>query len=409
MKEPRIAVCLIEAAKQISVTLPSGTRVFGPADIGTSIHLEPGERFCISATIGIDFHWEQQEEQQFGGDIKIIEHSEGYISLINLVMLEDYLQSVICSEMKATMPGELVAAHTIISRSWLLAQLEARASRPIEPPGLLPGGREYRGWTDRQAHAGFDVCADDHCQRYQGLGKILEPSIVAAVAATRGVVLSHSGQICDARFSKCCGGVTEDFTRAWGDDPVPYLVPVFDGEACLPQPPLSQELAAHEFIHDAPSCWCGNPDPTLLDRVLNDYDQATTDFFRWQRQLDPTRIGEWVQQKLGIDIGPVSALEVVERGLSGRIFRLLLRGERAELIVGKELAIRRVLADSHLLSSAFVAQRTPDGFVLTGAGWGHGVGLCQIGAAVMAATGYDHESILAHYYPGTTLRRLYPS
>lgn len=407
MNEPTIAVGLIDGADEITIELPDGERTFTAADAGWSLALEAEERFSLLATIGIDFHWQQQEEQHFSGALRILARPDGRITLVNDVPLETYLTSVTCSEMSAAMPPELVKAHAIISRSWLIAQLEARRAKPQTAPGLLAGGEEYIGWTDREAHDLFDVCADDHCQRYQGLGRVANQAVAELVATTRGVVLMYAGAVCDARFSKCCGGVSEDFVSAWGDQPVPYLVPVFDGEGDLPIPPLTEEAAMRDFVEHPPSCWCNCSDQAVLGAILNDYDQRTPDFFRWRRRLDGAQISAWVRDKLGPELGVVTALEPLTRGASGRITRLRLVGTQASLVVGKELTIRRVLSDSHLLSSAFVVDREADQLVLSGAGWGHGVGLCQIGAGAMAAAGRSCDEILSLYYPAASLQLRY--
>lgn len=438
-EEPVIAVGLVQAVANLDVqleggfstrsgqALASGTyraersggqlRLTGPAEITSGAvdltPVNPGRsRFRLEATIGIDFHWQQTETQTFPGGLSLMATGPEGITAVNRVALETYLSSVISSEMNAASPPELARAHAIISRSWLLAQLDARQAGGAGPDDGVRAG-ELRTWTDRQAHADFDVCADDHCQRYQGQGRVRSDTAIAAVAQTRGLVLSHAGRACDARFSKCCGGVSEDFRAAWGDTPVSYLVPVFDGpRAGLPDPPLTDDAALRAFIAQPPEVYCNCADATILQRVLNDYDQQTGDFFRWRVTLGAEQASDLVSRKLGVDLGRLTALEPLERGLSGRLTRLALVGERGRLVIGKELTIRRALSATHLYSSAFTidpqgpADR-PDAFLLTGAGWGHGVGLCQIGAAVMACSGIDHEQILAHYYPGTTLERLY--
>jgi stage II sporulation protein D len=369
--------------------------------------------FSLEATIGIDFHWQQSEIQSFRGQVRIIAQADDRLAVINRVPLETYVRSVICSEMNADSWPESAKAHAIISRSWLLAQLDAGAEQSADAEARLSTQDEIRHWTDRQAHSDFHVCADDHCQRYQGITRVMGGTVAQAIAATRGMVLTHAGRACDARFSKCCGGVSENFTAAWGDRPVPYLVPVFDGpQKTLPEPPLTDEAALRDFIERPPEVYCNCTDPKLLTRVLNDYDQKTQDFFRWQVRLEAEQARELIRTRMGIDLGRILALFPQERGLSGRLTKLLIRGEKGELRVGKELTIRKALSDSHLFSSAFVVNpqgpsARPDAFVLKGAGWGHGVGLCQIGAALMASQGLDHKEILSHYYPGTDLERLY--
>ena len=255
--------------------------------------------------------------------------------------------------------------------------------------------------------------ADDHCQRYQGTGRVDSPDVAQAIAETRGQVLTFGGQVCDARFSKCCGGVVEEYATAWDDQLVPYLVALSDAPGTsLPDPPLTDEIAVRQFIEQPPLAYCHCLDPVILQRVLNDYDRGTSDFFRWQVRLDAVEAGRLVKAKLGLDLGRLRAMEPVERGPSGRLKRLRLVGEAGSMEIGKELEIRRALSPSHLYSSAFVVDtegpaKRPEAFVLSGAGWGHGVGLCQIGAAVMACRGIEYGDILSHYYPGSTLELLY--
>ena len=268
-------------------------------------------------------------------------------------------------------------------------------------------------WTEREAHTDYDVCADDHCQRYQGIGRTDSPEVAAAIAQTRGQVLLFAGKACDARFSKCCGGVTEQYQTAWGDEAIPYLVALPDrpgSDRSLPA--LTEESSLRAFLQDPPTAYCNCRDRSILKRVLNDYDLETADFFRWQVRLEAVQAGRLVAEKLGTDLGRLVAMEPIERGPSGRLARLRLVGETGSLVVGKELEIRRALSPTHLYSSAFVVDPQgpadrPDAFLLTGAGWGHGVGLCQIGAAVMACQGIDYRKILAHYYPGTEVVRCY--
>ncbi|MBN2360138.1 MAG: SpoIID/LytB domain-containing protein [Deltaproteobacteria bacterium] len=435
-REPRIAVGVIADKPAIRFQLhgafvdgrgqswPAGEYLAEAADVGMRVagarserapelRLTPGDpladHFSLLATIGIDFHWQRDEEQRFAGALHIIASGAGRLTAIDEVPLETYLASVICSEMGAGSPPEFLRSHAVISRSWLLAQLVPRGetAAPVDEPG------ERIRWYDRDAHRDFDVCADDHCQRYQGLTRITSPWVAAAVQDTRGQVLTHAGAVCDARFYKCCGGVTEDFGVAWSDTAIPYLVPVRDAaDPALPEPPLTDEQAARAFITGDPPAFCNCRDAALLSSILPSYDQETADFYRWQVRLTAVSAAELVSRKLGVEVGRVLALTPLSRGLSGRIDRLRIAGERQALVVGKELEIRRALSESHLYSSAFVVDTEgdparPDAFVLHGAGWGHGVGLCQIGAAAMAAQGYDHRQILAHYYPGAQLERWY--
>lgn len=380
--------------------------------------------------IGIDFHWERKEDQRFRGKLRLITNGEGRLIVINELPVESYLASVISSEMSAAAHAELLRAHAIISRSWLLAQIRPwkveRGQSSLRPlvRENADGSRELIRWYDREAHVQFDVCADDHCQRYQGITKAMKSAEGAAglekvksvISTTFGQVLIYADAICDARFSKSCGGMVEAFRAAWEEVDIPYLTPLYDGEQ-FPAGyslPLSDEANAQRWIVNSPPAFCHTSDRTILQRILPDFDQETTDFYRWSVTLRQDELQALLQKKLGLDFGPVRSLEPVERGASGRIVRLKISGEKETLIVGRELEIRRALSPSHLYSSAFVIQPEgsssglPEAFTLLGAGWGHGVGLCQIGAALMAERGYAFERILSHYYPGAELHELYP-
>jgi peptidoglycan hydrolase-like amidase len=420
-KEPIIAVGLAENLESVSVRLdgdfidtkgrpvPPGVVSLGSEEITLTPVNADRDRFSIEATIGIDFHWQQNETQTFLGRLRLVSQPGNRVTVINDVPLETYIASVVCSEMRSTSPPDLVKAHAIISRSWLLAQLEPQPPRPTERIRK----DEVIRWYDRQAHAGFNVCADDHCQRYQGIGRIDSAEVADAVGDTRGMVLTHGGKPCDARFSKCCGGVTEDFKTAWGDEAVEYLVPIFDGPGLeMPVPPLTEERGLREFLKNPPEVYCRCTDERILKQVLNPYDLETQDFFRWRQELRARQASDLVRKKLGVDLGRIVSMQPVERGLSGRLKRLRLVGEAGSLVIGLELEIRRALSESHLYSSAFVVDTKgpddrPDAFVLSGAGWGHGVGLCQIGAAAMAFQGVGYLEILEHYYPGTVLKRFW--
>lgn len=346
-------------------------------------------------TIGIGFHWERKERQLFRGALRVLRRPGG-LTVVNDLPLEAYVASVISSEMSATCPIELLRAHAVISRSWL----KGPAARGVASPPAAPDGEIVR-WYGREAHADFEVCADDHCQRYQGITKAVSPAVDEAVRGTAGEMLLFGGAIVDARFSKCCGGLTERYATAWDDQEIPYLVSFPDGL----REPAPADLES--FIRSSPAAFCNTRDAALLARILPGFDQETTDFFRWTVTYGPSELGAIVAARLGVDLGPIVALEPLARGPSGRVFRLRIAGERATLVVGKELEIRRALSRSHLYSSAFVVDRDEAGrFVLSGAGWGHGVGLCQIGAAEMAERGFGYREILAHYYPGTTVARV---
>ncbi len=382
---------------------------------GVELQLRNATTFTLrSVTIGIDFHWQQQEDQTFTGDLLLRADAQRRLLVINRVPVEAYVTSVIASEMSATAHPELLKAHAIISRSWLLAQLVPWQSAQ-DKPGQSRTAEEIVRWYDRENHADFDICADDHCQRYQGVTKVTTARVYEAINATRGVVLAYQGELCDARFSKSCGGFTELFSTAWADAEVPYLQAFYDG-GVLPADcrlPLNDEANAAAWIRQAPPAFCNANDATILNRILPDFDQATTDFFRWQVTLEQAELQSLLERKLGLSFGAILALESVERGASGRLKRLRIVGEQRTLVIGKELEIRRALSPSHLYSSAFVIESeavqngVPARFTLRGAGWGHGVGLCQIGAALMAEQGYDAAQILQHYYRGTQLFELY--
>ncbi|CCX56587.1 spoIID/LytB domain protein [Bacteroides sp. CAG:1060] len=306
--------------------------------------------------IGIDFHWQQKRTFKYAGGLKFIVEGDR-ITAVNCIGMEDYLMSVISSEMKSSASIELLKAHAVISRSWLKARL-----------------RDHKA-----GHEHFDVCADDHCQRYQGLTMAVGDDVCRAIDRTWGQVLEYGGDICDTRYSKCCGGRTELFSTCWEDVDLPYLQSVED-----------------------PFCDCENS--SILSQVLNDYDLHTADFHDWTVQYTTDELSELVRTRTGIDFGTIVALEAVERGPSGRIKYLRITGTLREEVIGKELAIRKALSSSHLKSSAFEIEKSPDGFVLKGRGWGHGVGVCQIGAAAMAAQGYDYRQILSHYYVGAEIK-----
>ena len=365
-------------------------------------------------TIGIDFHWERKEKQTFLGTLRLVVEADKILA-INQLAVEDYLTSVISSEMKATASFELLKAHAVISRSWLLAQMAKRKRKERENDSFfsfIKRDDEIIRWYDREDHVVFDVCADDHCQRYQGITKATQPQVAAAVRATRGQVLSHNGEICDARFSKCCGGVTEEFQYCWDNVPKPYLRAVGDNSQEV-MPDLRVEQNARKWILNSPDAYCNTADKSILQQVLNDYDTETADFYRWEVTYTQEQLSELIARKLKVDLGGIKALKPLERGRSGRISRLRIEGTLRDIIIGKELEIRRTLSDTHLLSSAFVVETKGKqgalsrNFILRGAGWGHGVGLCQIGAAVMGHNGAPYDKILLHYYRDAEINRLY--
>lgn len=384
-----------------------------------SIELTPEDNNCSftlhNVTIGISYHWERQEEQTFTGKLKLITDGENVIA-INILPVEDYLVSVISSEMSATSSLEFLKSHAVISRSWLLAQIENRDRKNIHKSlqqNFTTDENCIIRWYDREDHKLFDVCADDHCQRYQGITKASNPSVEKAVKETEGMVLMYGDEICDARFSKCCGGVSETFDTCWEDKDYPYLQPVIDDSENKDIPDLSIEENAEKWIRTTPAAFCNTHDEKVLKQILNNYDQETTDFYRWKVKYSQKEISELIHRKTGIEFGDIKDLLPIQRGKSGRISRLKIVGTLHTVTIGKELEIRRALSESHLFSSAFVVDKTevagsvPSEFTITGAGWGHGVGLCQIGAAMMGEKGYSYDKILLHYYRNAEIKKVY--
>ncbi len=366
-------------------------------------------------TIGINFHWERKETQTFLGAFHLTV-AEGKILAINELPIETYLTSVISSEMNATSSLELLKAHAVISRSWLLAQMEKRKSvgnSSEKKMSIIRTTDELIRWYDREDHTRFDVCADDHCQRYQGITKASNPHVVEAIRQTHGEVICAGNNICDARFSKCCGGVTEEFQYCWENIRKSYLAACVDNKTTTVLPDLANEEEARCWILSTPDAFCNTRNAKILRQVLNNYDQETQDFYRWTVDYRQSELAHLIAQKTGIDFGDIVDLIPLSRGKSGRIYRLKIIGSRCTLIIGKELEIRRALSPSHLYSSAFVVEKgkivggVPQSFHLAGAGWGHGVGLCQIGAAVMSEQGYRYDEILHHYYQGADIRKAY--
>ena len=398
--EPTISVGIV-TAPEIKFRLPGEpVRTARPDSTGNGVECDgecsPVLRFApkapfelIDVPIGIGFHWQRNENQLFSGQLRIIA-DQGKLIAINDIGLESYLKSVISSEMSANASEALLRAHAVVSRSWLLRQLHDVGKHPCgltsrtfttEVDGQTVD--ELCCWHDREDHTLFDVCADDHCQRYQGLTRQTSPAVEAAVDATRGMVLTYGDEICDARFSKCCGGRSETFGNCWEDASHPYL----------------------EAVDDP---FCDTTDTEILDQVLNGYDREAPDFYRWEAAYTPAELSGLIAQRSGVDFGDIEELRPLTRGQSGRIVRLLVRGSRRTMVVGKELEIRRWLSESHLRSSNFEVTREADGrFILRGRGWGHGVGLCQIGAAVMGAKGYSAREILQHYFPKSILTKIY--
>lgn len=438
-KEPVIRVGIIEHASEVHGMFNGPFTVEGTLCTGEfHIYAEPGNLSCYDTSgrkvysgdtldcrhigdaiftlddvvIGIHFHWERKERQTFHGDLRCVLRHDRSITVMNIVSVEEYLASVISSEMSAEAPMELLKAQAITSRSWLVAMLE-REQRNVGVASLhsIQNDQEIIRWYDREDHDLFDVCADDHCQRYQGITKILSPRAVEAIDATRGIFLVYGDEFCDARFSKACGGLSEKFEFAWEDKNIPYLTSISDAK--IQHAPITSEQDAEEWIFGSPEAYCNTNDGKILKQILPSFDQETTDFFRWKVEYEREELEELLRTKSGFDFGTLMNLIPLQRGPSGRIVRLRIEGSNLTLVIGKELEIRRWLSKSHLYSSAFIVnvERGSDGLphriILRGAGWGHGVGLCQIGAAVMAAQGFKAEEIVKHYFKGAELKKLY--
>lgn len=360
----------------------------------------PDDSFSLmDVVIGVNFHWQRLETQTFRGSLRLLADG-GKVWAINDLPVEDYLESVISSEMSAQSSLPLLMAHAVISRSWLMSQIDGNTA----PNTQASHGDAFIRWYDHTDHTLFDVCADDHCQRYQGITKETSPNVAEAIRRTRGELLTYGDEICDARFSKCCGGAMEEFQYCWDDTPKPYLKGIGDTpEETIPD--LTVEENARQWILSSPESFCNTTDKRILSQVLNDYDQETTDFYRWRVSYTQEELSKLVEKKLGAGLGTITDMRPLKRGTSGRICELRITGTKKTIVVGKELEIRRALSESHLYSSAFVVEKQGDTFTLIGAGWGHGVGLCQIGAAVMGDKGYAYDEILRHYYPGAEIEK----
>lgn len=361
--------------------------------------------------IGIDFHWQRREKQTFKGELLFFVENGG-VRLVNRIAVEEYLQSVISSEMSSTSSLQLLKAHAVISRSWLYAQLVRKDEHAasVSLCERCDDGAVIR-WYARENHVCFDFCADDHCQRYQGITLAMNPNVVRAVEETADIVLVYDGAVCDARFSKCCGGITEAFSSCWENLDVPYLSSFRDAEPTTDAFDASSEVGARQWIEGREDAFCSAVDARVLSQVLNGYDRETPDFYRWTVVYTADELSNLIKSKSGIDFGCVQELVPIKRGSSGRIIELKIVGTEKSMVVGKELEIRRWLSPSHLYSSAFVVDKEIDEtgivtFILRGAGWGHGVGLCQIGAAAMSEKGYDFKNILSHYYPNCELKNI---
>ncbi len=377
-----------------------------------------GDSFLIKEVIiGVKFHWERKEKQRFLGSLKII-IEDGKLTAINVIPIEAYLISVISSEMSARSSLQLLKAHAIVSRSWLIAQMEKSKSlkkQNSDYSAVYENENELIKWYDREDHKNFDVCADDHCQRYQGITKVYTEIARQAVKETRGIIVTYDDKVCDARYSKSCGGLTEAFENVWEPLRYEYLSSVVDYKF---EPDnynfdFSNEVNARKWILGNPPAFCNTKDKKILSQILLDFDQETTDFYRWKVEYSQEELANLIKEKSGIDFGEILDLVPIERGASARLIKLKIVGTKKTLIIGKELEIRRTLSKSHLYSSAIVIRKVmkenkvPDKFIISGAGWGHGVGLCQIGAAVMASQGYNFDEILLHYFSNAKLFKLY--
>jgi stage II sporulation protein D len=395
----------------ISLFRDSGEIFTGREILITPYDFESESFLLRDVVIGKNFHWQKKEDQRFRGTLKLI-REKGKITAVNILPLEEYLRSVISSEMSPNSSSEFLKAHAVVSRGWLLAQLEKKNRKAVSE---FVSETEIIRWYDREDHNGFDFCADDHCQRYQGVTKINNETASYAISATRGLALTYNGRICDTRYSKCCGGMTESFENVWEPEIHPYLQSVSDSkfEPNGDEFDLRDERSFAKWIEANPNAFCNTSDRKILSQILVDFDLSTDDFFRWRVEYTQDELAEIIRLKSGIDFGVITDLIPVERGYSGRIIKLKITGSQKTMTVGKELEIRKILSNTHLLSSAFTIKKEnispgyPQKFVLDGAGWGHGVGLCQIGAAVMGEIGYNFDEILTHYFPKTIIQKIY--
>jgi len=388
-------------------------------EVTNEIVFEPNEPISESflirdVVIGKNFHWERKEKQRFNYSLKLLRNEENIIA-INCIPLESYLVSVISSEMNAKSSLELLKAHAVIARSWVLTQISGSEKKKTESTASKASDDEKIKWYDKADHKLFDVCADDHCQRFQGVTKVTTKSAYDAVSSTRGIVLLSGNEICDTRYSKCCGGITETYENVWEPVGISYLKSVIDYKYEPENYTLdfTDEKKAKKWILGNPNSFCNTSDRKIITQILVDYDRETTDFYRWKIEYSQEEIANIIKEKTDIDFGQIIDLIPVERGKSSRITKLKIIGTKKTLTIGKELEIRRTLSKSHLYSSAIVIEKegggtnTPDKFILNGAGWGHGVGLCQIGAAVMAEKGHLFDEILLHYFSGAKIRKIY--
>lgn len=421
LRAPQIDFCLSGGYSLDGIVLPDGDYSAAVEDGAimwqgalrenlSFVPLGEGSQFTLyGVVIGVNFHWERKQNQTFAGALRFVVE-DGELRAINNLPVEKYLESVISSEMSATSSLEFLKAHTVISRSWLYAQLRRGEKTTEAQMGYEDDERIVR-WYAREDHTLFDLCADDHCQRYQGITSKCSEKVAEAVAATSNLVLSYDGEVCDARFSKCCGGMTEKFSACWEDKDFDYLDSFRDTEGKDDSIDLTDEEVVRRWIEQSPASFCNTEDKEVLSQVLNGYDCETNDFYRWQVRYTQDEITQLIERRSGIKFGRIEELQPVERAASGRLVTMRIVGTNRTVVVGKELEIRRWLSPSHLYSSAFVVDKLCDdngeiSFLLKGAGWGHGVGLCQIGAAMMGERGYSFSQILEHYYPGAVLQNI---
>jgi len=398
------------------VLIQEGNEIYSAVDINFTPNDIETESFLLrDVVIGKNFHWERKENQRFRGNLKLIIENN-FITAVNIIPLEEYLTSVISSEMSPNSSFELLKAHAIVSRGWLLAQIEKqKRGKSKKALNEIITEDEIIRWYDRDDHTKYDFCADDHCQRYQGVTKIINDNALDAIESTRGLVLIYDNLICDTRYSKCCGGMTESFENVWEHKKHHYLAPVVDYKFELDgvDYDLTNETTAIKWIKSAPHAFCNSNDQRILSQILVDFDRPTNNFFRWKVEYQQEELAEIINTKSKIDFGKIVDLIPIKRGYSGRIIKLKIVGTRKTITIGKELEIRRSLSKSHLYSSAFIVTKEnliegiPNKFIIEGAGWGHGVGLCQIGAAVMGEKGYSFDEILLHYFKGARIQKIY--
>lgn len=336
--------------------------------------------------IGIQFHWQKHEDLDYRGIIEVGFNNQGKLVVINEIDLENYLVSVNSSEMTSDCPIGLLESQTVVARNTVLATM---------------GKHHY--------NTNFHLCSDDHCQCYHGKKREQQVSR-QAVENTWGRILLHGDEICDARYSKICGGIMEDYRYVWENRDIPYMVSGIDSDEEINYPANTEETAK-ELIDTSLPAYCNTDLHKLPENLANLY--STQNLFRWEVTYPREELESLISEKTGKDIGELQDIIPLERGDSGRLIYINLVGSDKTLKIGKELEIRRVLSKSHLYSSCFYVRKEmgTDGkvsrFILKGAGWGHGVGLCQVGATVMASKKIPYQKILEHYYKNTNLVSLY--